>query len=67
MSSAPRSWPSDPLLLKHIGSQLVLDLGGLAVRSWPSWESLPEGSRAEAVAVLARLLARAGLEEESGA
>ena len=67
MNSAPRSSQSDRLPLKHIGSQLVLDLGGLAVPSWPSWESLPEGSRAEAVAVLARLLARAGLEEESSA
>ena len=67
MSSAPRSSPTDPLPLKHIGSQLVLELGELAVPSWPSWESLPEGSRAEAVTVLARLLAKAGLEEESGA
>lgn len=67
MSSAPRSFPTDPLALKHIGSQLVLDLAGLAVPSWPSWESLPKGSRAEAVVVLARLLARAGLEEDSSA
>lgn len=67
MSSASRSSQADPLSLKHIGSQLVLDLAGLAVLSWPSWELLPEGSRAEAVTVLARLLAKAGLEEESGA
>ena len=67
MSSAPRSSQTDPLAPKHMGSQLVLDLGGLAVPSGPSWESLPEGSRAEAVAVLARLLARASLEEVSGA
>lgn len=67
MNSAPRSSPTDPLPLKHIGSQLVLGLGGPALPSWPSWESLPEGCRAEALVVLARLLARAGLEEESGA
>jgi len=67
VTSAPSSSPIDPLSLKHIGSQLVLELGGPALPSWPSWESLPEGSRAEATAVLARLLARAGLKEESGA
>ena len=68
MSSALRSSPTNPLSLKHMSSsQLVLELGGLAVPSWPSWESLPESTRAEAVTVLARLLARAGLEEESGA
>jgi hypothetical protein len=67
VTSAPRSSPIDPLSLKHIGSQLVLELGGPALPSWPSWESLPEGARAEALVVLARLLVRAGLEEESGA
>ncbi len=67
MTSAPRLSPTDPLPLKHIGSQLVLELGGPALPSWPSWELLPEGSRTEATAVLARLLARAGLEEVSGA
>jgi hypothetical protein len=51
---------------KYTGSQLALDLGELAAPSWPSWQSLPEYSRAEVVMVLARLLARAGLEQESG-
>jgi hypothetical protein len=67
LSPAERPAPTSALQLRHTQSQLVFDLGGLTSPSGPGWESLPEASRAEAVAKLARLLARAGLEEESGA
>jgi len=49
---------------KHLEPQLPLDFGDLALPAGPSWESLPESARIEVVAVLARLLARAGLAEE---
>ena len=67
MSPAERPPSTSALQLRHTESQLVFDLGGLTSPSGPGWESLPEASRAEAVAKLARLLARAGLEEEFGA
>ena len=70
MSPAERPAPTSALQLRLTESQLVFDLGGLTSPSSPSspgWESLPEASRAEAVVMLARLLARAGLEEESSA
>lgn len=66
MTSVAHSSSIDPMPPRYTASQLALDLGELAVPSCPSWQSLPEGSRAEVVMVLARLLARAGLEQEPG-
>ena len=65
MSSAVHSSPTDPMSQRYPGSQLALDFDDL-VPSCPSWQTLPEGSRAQVVMVLARLLARAGLEPELG-
>ncbi len=67
MSNDARNAPPASLirtLSLHIESQLDLDLGGLPIPSGPAWESLPETSRVEVVAALARLLAKAGAEEE---
>lgn len=44
-------------------SQLVLEIEGVATPGGPGWEALPEAARAAVVAVLARLLAKAGLAE----
>jgi len=66
VSSAARSSLTGPMTPRYTGSQLALDLGELVVPSCPGWQSLPEGPRAEVVIVLARLLARAGLEPEPG-
>ena len=63
MSTSPRR-ASTMLPSKHLEPQLPLDFGDLALPAGPSWESLPESARIEVVAVLARLLARAGLAEE---
>lgn len=66
MSSAARSSPPNQMSTRYTASQLAFDLGDPAVPSCPSWQTLPEGSRGEVVIVLARLLARAGLEQEPG-
>jgi len=56
--------PTRSLLVMRSPSQLFLDLRGLVRPAGTNWESLPEASRSEVLAVLARLLARAGLERE---
>jgi hypothetical protein len=66
VSLAAHSSPTDPMSPRYTGSQLALDLDEFVVPSCPSWQSLPEGSRAEVLMMLARLLARAGLEPEPG-
>jgi len=60
LPSTPNTWPP-----KHVESQLLLALEGLqGVRAGPSWEALPNASRAQVVVLLARLLARTGLGVE---
>lgn len=45
-------------------AQLDLDFGEMHIPPGPDWESLPEASRSEAMTMLARLLAKAGTDEE---